>query len=344
MSSALLLSLAIVRLPGLRPNERLVLDDLVDSEQFFRALDAQTLGQVLGRKVRTDQLRPDVALAQAARDLDYCERRGVRVVSFWDELYPAALREIYDPPLLIFVRGQIPRGERPMLAVVGTREPGADAVAAAEELARELVCAGFPVVSGLARGIDAAAHRGALRGCLEAGASVTGAVLGCGIDGVSPASNRGLAAEILAKDGFIASEYPPGVPAAKYHFPARNRIISGLSRGVVVVQAPAKSGALITADYALDQGRDLFVHARGVTGTLGAGTSELAADGARIISGADDIFDEWGVPRDERAAPAPRALGRTRADRVTSGVLVGTRLAEMVGGSLGLEEYASNEQ
>jgi DNA processing protein len=120
-------------------------------------------------------------------------------------------------------------------------------------------------------------------------------VLASGVDLITPASNRSLAGEILEHGGFLASEYSPGVPPQKYHFPARNRIISGLARGVVVVQAPIRSGALITAEYALDQGRDLFVHSSGLDGPTGAGTADLASDGAPVISSADEVFRDWGV-------------------------------------------------
>ncbi len=154
------------------------------------------------------------------------------------------------------------------------------------------------MVSGLARGIDRESHEG----CEEAGCASV-AVLGNGIDLVYPSSSRAAAMALLARGGAIVSEYPPGVPPLKWHFPARNRIISGLCRGVVVVQAPARSGALFTAEYALDQGRDLWVHAAGMAGTAGDGTRELARSGARVIRDATEILDEWKIaPR----ARAPR--------------------------------------
>lgn len=298
MSTDTLLVLAINRLSVLRSNEKIVLAEVVDTVGFYRSLDYRALGKVIGRPLSEGSILPEATLKAAERDLVFCSQRNVALVTFWDPHYPAALREIFDPPFLLFVRGCLPSPERPSIAVVGTREPTAAAVIAAQRLAEGIAMAGNSVVSGLARGIDAAAHRGALRARSDsaAPAASTGAVLGCGIDRIYPASHRSLAVSILGAGGFLVSEYSPGVAPAKYHFPARNRIISGISRGVVVVQAPARSGALITADYALDQGRDLFVHAAGLSGAVGAGTRDLAEDGAQIIDGPQDIFEEWGVP------------------------------------------------
>ena len=341
MSNAKLLALAITRLPGLRPTEKLLLDDVVGSIDFFRALDAFALEQIIGRSTGELSLRPEEAFALAERDLAYCDRRGIRIVTYWDGAYPPQLREIYDPPLLLFVRGILPGLERPLVSVVGTREPTAGAVLAAEQLAEELALAGYTVISGLARGIDAAAHRGAVRANLAvSGSAPTGGVLGGGIDGVHPASNRALAAQILECGGFLASEYPPGVRPAKYHFPARNRIISGLARGVVVVEAPARSGALITAEYALDQGRDLFVHRTGTEGERGAGSDELAQDGARIITSATDILEEWGIAGKVQPLPAP---GRAeRSDHASAGWKAGSELAASIRDAIALEGPAAD--
>ncbi|HUJ76946.1 MAG TPA: DNA-processing protein DprA, partial [bacterium] len=167
---------------------------------------------------------------------------------------------------------------------------------AAFRLGAELGRAGVGVVSGLARGIDREAHDG----CLQA-AGRTVAVLGNGIDQVYPPSSRPSAMAILSRGGAILSEYPPGVPPLQYHFPARNRIISGLCRGVVVVQAPEKSGALITAEHALQEGRDLFVHRAGLAGSAGAGSRRLAEAGAVVIQAGAEILGEWGIPQ----GPAP---------------------------------------
>ncbi|MFW6356801.1 MAG: DNA-processing protein DprA [Spirochaetota bacterium] len=313
-----LLRLAINRLSVLRPNEKLVLEEIVDSEALFRSLTPALLSQIVGRSIPAMNLCADDLLAHAERDARFLRSRACRVVSVRDRSYPSRLREIFDPPYLLYVRGSVPTSDSPAVAIVGTRRPTATAVLAARSFGADLARAGVPVVSGLARGIDVAAHQGALQ------YGVTGAILASGVDLITPSGHKGVAAAILDSGGYLASEYAPGVPPAKYHFPARNRIISGLARGVVVVQAPARSGALITADYALDQGRDLFVHRDGLEPPVGAGTAELAADGALIVSGAADVFNEWGLETvgetggDDRArtTAVPRCTVEAAAARV----------------------------
>jgi DNA processing protein len=205
-------------------------------------------------------------------------------------LYPPLLEEIYDPPAVLYVRGTLPNPELPAVAVVGTRSPSSAACRQALRLGREFARRGITVVSGLALGIDALAHRG----CLEGGGS-TVAVLGSSVDEVYPASNRELARRILENGGSLVSEYPSGTKPRRWFFPQRNRIISGLARGTVIVEAPASSGALYTGQFALEQGRDLFVASSGVSSPLGEGTRRLAADGCRVISGAEEVLAEWNL-------------------------------------------------
>ena len=159
------------------------------------------------------------------------------------------------------------------------------------------------MVSGLAIGIDRLAHEGTVR---AGGRAV--AVLGNGIDRVVPASSAPLGRRILESGGCLLSEYPPGTPAGRHHYPARNRIVSGLSRAVIVAQAPLRSGALITADFALSEGRDLFVHAAGIEGTQSGGTRDLAESGAPVISGAREMVAEWDWPLPADRPPAPRSI------------------------------------
>ena len=311
----LTLRLAIQRITVLRPHEKLQLEEIVDSEAFFLALSAPLLSQIIGRRVSPLARLPEALLRLAEYDQRILTERGIVALHVNDRHYPAQLREIFDPPYLIFVRGELPEPGVPMVAIVGTREPSAPASLAARRLGRELAEAGIPVVSGLARGIDVAAHQGALAG------GTTGAVLACGADAVYPKGHRRVASQILEHGGFLVSEYSPGVAPLKYHFPARNRIISGLARAVVVVQAPAKSGALITADYALDHRRDLAVHAAGLEGTVGQGSKDLAADGALIISSAADVLAEWGVEPAAAASPvrgtgAPESVGAAAAGQI----------------------------
>jgi len=207
--------------------------------------------------------------------------------------YPPLLREIYDPPPFIYCRGPLPNPERPAVALVGTRRPGATASMQAYTLGREFAHAGITVISGLALGIDALAHRG----CLEGGGRTT-AVLGSSVDEVYPASNRDLARRILKAGGSLLSEYIPGTKPKKHYYPQRNRIISGLARATIIVEAPAASGALYTAHFALEQGRDLFVASSGVTSPLGEGTRRLAGEGCPVISHAAEVLAEWGISPD----------------------------------------------
>ncbi len=222
----------------------------------------------------------DPKLLQTVQQLD---KLGVSIVTLWDQQrYPAALRTIYDPPALLYVRGQFPEGE--FFAVVGARkasEPGRRLTAS---ICAELAARGIPIVSGLARGIDSAAHKGAL----QTGRTV--AVLGCGIDRIYPPENSGLFLRI-AEAGAIVSEYPPGTPPLAGHFPGRNRIISGLARGVLIVEAAAKSGSLLTADFALEQGREVFAVPGSVYSRTSGGVNRLLKEGAHLVTEVRDILD-----------------------------------------------------
>jgi DNA processing protein len=204
--------------------------------------------------------------------------------------YPPLLREIHDPPLNIYYRGILPDPEKTSVALVGTRKPSAAASAQAFALGRGFARAGITVISGLAFGIDALAHRGAL----EAG-GCTVAVLGSSVDEVYPALNRDLARRLLKAGGALVSEYCFGTKPRKHFFPQRNRIISGLARATVIVEAPERSGALITGKFALEQGRDLFVASSGVDSAIGQGTRALAKEGCPVISCAEDVLAGWNI-------------------------------------------------
>jgi DNA processing protein len=228
---------------------------------------------------------------------------GYRVLPRSSAAYPTRLAAIHDPPAALFVRGAatVDLLERPAIAVVGARACSAYGSTAARSLARELARAGAVVVSGLARGIDGSAHRGAL----EAGGP-TVAVLGCGIDRIYPAAHRRLAEEICAS-GLVVSEYPPGVAPAPWRFPARNRIIAGLTVATVVVEARARSGALITADFALEEGRDVLAVPGEITSALSAGTNALIRSGAPLVCEAADVLAAVGLAGPGGAEPAPAA-------------------------------------
>jgi len=201
-------------------------------------------------------------------------------------------------------------------------------------LAFELACEGVGTVSGLAHGIDSEAHAG----CIAA-RGYTIAVLGSGIDIVSPSSSWATARNLLEGGGTILSEYPPGTPPLKHHFPARNRIISGLSRSVVVVQAPERSGALITAEYALEQGRDLYVHAAGIVGSAGDGTRSLADAGAPVVAGCAELLTDWG--RAPRVIPLPLGGDHATGAPATTpavGLALARRLRAEIEGSCALAD------
>jgi DNA processing protein len=230
--------------------------------------------------------------------------RGLRFVSRSDDLYPPRLRAIHDPPPGLFVRGEAPVDllARPAVAVVGARACSSYGDQVARMLGRELAAAGLVVVSGMARGIDGAAHRGAL----EAGGT-TVAILGCGVDRDYPAAHRALAQEIV-QNGLVVSEYAPGVEPAPWRFPARNRIIAGLVEAVVVVEARERSGALITADLALEEGRDVFAVPGEITSRLSEGTNGLLRLGATPATSAADVLERFGLDPALVASEAEQTL------------------------------------
>ena len=282
----ILLQLFLGRLEFLRADEKELVGRRLGRLEDGDAVNAADLSTWLGRTVRAGWNARELR-RRCEADLRALEKPGLAWLHRSSPAFPAALAEIADPPWGLWVRGESLALDRPWTAVVGTRLPSEAAKRAAFALGRGLSAAGSVVVSGLARGIDGQAHRGAL----ETG--VTVAVLGHGIDTVSPSSHRALARRILAAGGALVSEYAPGEPAFGYRFIERNRVISGLARSVVVVQAPARSGALATADFALDQGRDVFVHEHGLDGERGAGTRRLALQGAPVVGSADDVLRLW---------------------------------------------------
>jgi DNA processing protein len=231
---------------------------------------------------------------------ELCER-GYRWLARSDPAFPARLRSIHDPPPGLFVRGVAPvlLLDRPSVAIVGARACSHYGTSVAASLARELTEAGVLVVSGLARGVDGAAHRGALQ------AGTTVAVLGCGIDRDYPRTHASLAAEIVC-EGLIVSEYAPGVEPAPWRFPARNRIVAGLTLATVVIEARERSGALITADLALDEGREVLAVPGEITSQLSRGTNHLLRLGAVPVTCAADVLRVIGV--EPPPAPEPPML------------------------------------
>lgn len=220
------------------------------------------------------------------RELRVIETRGLGLIRFGDEGYPELLAAIHSPPPILYLRGTIGPVDRVAVAIVGSRQASPYGSAMAEQISGELAERGVTIVSGMARGIDAAAHRGALR---AAGRTI--AVLGCGLGVTYPPEHAELADQI-AEQGALISEFPVFTPPKPGHFPQRNRIISGLARGVVVIEAGLKSGAMITANYALEQGREVFAVPGQVTSRSSRGCHQLIKAGAKLTEGWEDIWEE----------------------------------------------------
>jgi DNA processing protein len=283
-------------------------------------------------------LRPGLAALLPAADdprlaplLDTLEARGAWLLTILDADYPPLLRAIPDPPVLLFGRGRRPGGEA--LAIVGSRRPSETGRRAATTFAGEIAARGITIVSGLARGVDTAAHRGAL----DAGGT-TIAVLGCGIDRVYPPENDKLFARIAA-EGTLLSEYLPGSEPLPGHFPGRNRIISGLSRGTLIVEAALDSGSLITAELALEQGREVLAVPGSIDRPTSAGPNRLIKDGASPVTESADILAAlWPqTPRREMAATDPFAATLEEPARAVWLALGGEpRHIDELAGELGL--------
>lgn len=225
---------------------------------------------------------------EACETIAALDQSGVRLCCLSDDSYPALLREISSPPPLLYVRGDIDVLSLPTIAIVGSRNASRSGIDQATRFAATLAAGGFAVTSGLALGIDGAAHRGALsRG-------ITIAVVGTGIDRVYPSRHRRLAEEIVAGNGAIVSEFPPGTPPVASNFPRRNRIISGLSAGVLVVEAALKSGSLITARQAMEQGREVYAIPGSINNPLARGCHQLLREGASLVETTRDITEQLG--------------------------------------------------
>lgn len=272
--------------PGVSLREQVALLRAFGSpERLFSAPPSETAA-VVGERAASRLRQPPHAKALDAA-LAWSRAPGHHVLAWDDARYPKLLLEIATPPCVLYVRGDPALLSRPAVAIVGSRNASLQGVQDAESFGEALSSAGFAVVSGLALGIDAAAHRGGLRG---RGSSI--AVVGTGPDKVYPLRNAALAEE-LAAHGAIVSEFPPGTPPLRENFPRRNRLISGLARGVVVVEAAVASGSLITAHCAAEQGRDVFAIPGSIHSSLSKGCHRLIREGAKLVENAADILEEW---------------------------------------------------
>jgi DNA processing protein len=260
------------------------------SELAVAAFAAET-GSHLVAEPRSSRFARFVRGFDEQRYLDALRQKGIRWLSRSAPAFPCGLASIFDPPVGIFVRGAEDEEllERAAVAIVGARSCSSYGASVARTLGRELAAAGLVVVSGLARGVDGEAHRGALE---SRGPTV--AVLGCGVDRMYPAAHAELARRVMER-GLIVSEYAPGVEPAPWRFPARNRVIAGLAAATVVVEARERSGALITADLALEEGREVFAVPGEITSALSAGTNALLRIGATALTSAADVLDAYGL-------------------------------------------------
>ena len=279
--------LRLLTLPGIGPGRIRSLMGVFRHPALIRDAPTRQLLRIPGIDRKTILLLRQQPDEEAVRyQLRRLSEGDVRCISLWDETYPAPLKDIADPPLVLFCRGAFPEHWQNCVAVVGTRNPTGYGRSVTLELVRGLIRAGVAVVSGMARGIDSIAHECCIR---EGG--ITHAVLGCGVDRVYPAENRPLYRSIVQR-GNLLSEFLLGTGPDAPNFPRRNRIISGLCRAVLVVEAGRKSGALITADYALDQNREVLAVPGNITVPQSEGPNYLISQGARMVCRGEDILEE----------------------------------------------------
>ena len=249
------------------------------------------------------ELKDSSILEKAAGEMERLEALGAQVITIDDDDYPELLREIHDPPIALYVRGDLAKAyAQPCLAVVGSRRCSTYGINVAQMLARELAALGITIISGMARGIDAAAHRGALEAKGQ-----TIAIVGTGLEVTYPKEHQGLQTEIMAS-GAVLSEFPLGTPPLPQNFPYRNRILSGLCLGVLVVEAAEHSGSLITARLANEQGREVFAVPGNITSQTSFGPNYLIKDGAKLVQQARDVIEE--LPRELKE----KLLGVERPD------------------------------
>jgi len=304
------LRLFLVRGLGLR-SANLLIKHFKQPERAFDSTRNELEAFGVPPEVRDDVLSPK-SEERAEAEWDRAQKLGVTIVDILDPTYPPLLREIFDPPVVLYLRGKKWNAELPQVAIVGTRRPTGYGLNCAERLAEDLAARGLAITSGLARGLDAAAHRGALRG------GTTYAVFGSGLDFIYPKENRGLA-DLVVDNGAIISEFPLGTPPSPQNFPIRNRIIAGMSLGVTVVEAAEYSGSLITVRFGLEFGREIFAIPGNITSAQSFGPHALIRQGAKLVAGWQDVVEELPHPIREKifapliaqmqAAPPPQLDG-----------------------------------
>lgn len=283
-------------------NERL--KKIQKSGLSFKDLMQCPTGEIrnkLGKEEFVEKLLKERTNIDPEKEFEKLEKQRIKFVTIFDDNYPKLLKEIFSPPVVLYYKGDINILNEQTLAVVGSRKFTTYGKNATEKIVSGLAETGYVIVSGMALGIDTFAHETTLR---NAGKTV--AVLGCGLDNPYPATNANLFKRIIESGGVVVSEYMPGKPPLRQHFPARNRIISGISRGILIVEANIKSGALITARDAMEQNRDVFAIPGPIFGESSSGTNKLLKMGANPITEADDIFEFYGhTPTSKKVKSKP---------------------------------------
>jgi len=272
---------------------------LVGSRRFMQLVDCfgspdNVFAASFGELIKVDGIDEKIAKnivnykenKKLNKSVNYIERSGVSLISLWDETYPENLKHIYDPPPFLYVKGTLSENDNHAISIVGTRNASEYGLNIAEKLASDLVLQGITIISGLASGIDSMAHWGAVK---ADGRTI--AIMGCGIDRIYPSENVSLYKKVI-QQGAVISEFPIGTKPEPGNFPRRNRVISGLSLGVVIIEARKKSGAKITADFALEQNREVFAVPGNINSPASGGTNELIKQGAKLVQTADDILEE----------------------------------------------------
>ena len=259
-----------------------------DIEKIYNATKEELM-QIEGIGEKTSEIILSTSIKQNVdKHIEYMEKHSIDIVSIQDAEYPEILKEIYDAPISLYVRGNKNILNELSVAIIGCRECTEYGRNITKNLSYNIAKNKINIVSGLAKGIDGIAHQGAL---FAGGKTI--AVLGNGLDTIYPKENEHLAIEILQKGGAIISEYPLGTKPEKQNFPERNRIVSGMSKGIIVVEAKEKSGTLITVDFALEQGRDVFVVPGNINSEASIGTNDLIKQGAKLITSYKDVIEEY---------------------------------------------------
>ncbi|OQX53324.1 MAG: DNA protecting protein DprA [Candidatus Omnitrophica bacterium 4484_213] len=268
----------------IRAEGKALIESFKSPEYLFNASPREVRQRGFKAKIAEELQR--VKKYDVSKELSLIKKDKIRIITLLDKDYPASLKSITSAPLVLYVQGEVLAQDCLAIAVVGSRLSSFYGIKTAERLSEELSYRGFTIVSGMARGIDTAAHKGALK---SGGRTI--AVLGCGLDIVYPRENKKLKEEII-RQGAVVSEFPLGTPPERFNFPIRNRIISGLSLGTVVVEAAKHSGALITANYALEQQREVFAVPGHIDSPTSQGTHQILKEGAKLVEDTDDILEE----------------------------------------------------